>query len=198
MALKQTPSQTVGPFFAYGLTAQQYGYDHTAIADGTMWRDGVPGERISIYGQVFDGVGQAVSDAMIELWQADGEGRFAGAAAGEAPPGNSAFSGFGRAGTGVARDCRFEFDTVKPGSAGPGRAPVISVAVFMRGLLSHVYTRIYFSDEASANASDTVLQTVPADRRNTLIAQRQGGPGQPRYRFDVHMQGPGETVFFDV
>jgi len=190
----QTPSQTVGPFFAYGLTPEQYGYPSlTSIASGDLRTPEVAGEAIRIEGQVFDGAGEVVSDAMIEIWQADPQGRYAHPA--DKRGGNVGFTGFGRCGTGTDPESRFVFDTVKPGAVEEGTAPHINVVVFMRGLLSHLYTRIYFADEAAANGRDPVLLSVPAERRDTLIAQ----PSEDGvYRFDIHMQGDKETVFFDV
>jgi protocatechuate 3,4-dioxygenase alpha subunit len=167
----QTPSQTVGPFFAYGLTPEQYGYPFTQIASG---RIEAQGDKIKITGQVLDGNGDPVVDALVEIWQPD--------------------IGFARQGTGMRSDCSFEFETVKPRASAEG-APRINVILFMRGLLSHLYTRIYFEDEAAANAVDGVLLTVPKDRRATLIAKAKKA-GQ--YRFDIHLQGDNETVFFDL
>jgi len=190
--LKQTPSQTVGPYFAYGLTARQYGYPHSSIAEGAMADEDVTGERIRVEGRVLDGDGSPVSDAMIEIWQADAQGRHAHPADGRGA--NAGFTGFGRCGTGTDSKNRFIFDTIKPAAVAEGEAPHLNVIVFMRGLLTHVYTRIYFSDEAAANAGDPVLCSVPEDRRGTLIAVRQGDT----YTFDIRMQGDGETVFFDV
>jgi protocatechuate 3,4-dioxygenase alpha subunit len=192
MALKQTPSQTVGPYFAYGLTPQQYGYPLTSIASGAMRQADTEGERIRIEGRVFDGAGAAVSDAMIELWQADSQGRYAHPT--DPRGSNARFKGFGRVGTGTDPEQRFVFDTIKPGRVDARQAPHINVIVFMRGLLLHAYTRIYFADESAANAADPVLLSVPAERRDTLIAMRDGNT----YRFDIHMQGDRETVFFDA
>ena len=193
MALKQTPSQTVGPFFAYGLTPVPYGYPFADLAGARLAGEGVEGERIVIEGRVFDGEGQPVPDAMIEIWQADARGRIA------RPSGaNAAFTGFGRCGTGSDAEQRFRFETVKPGALDEKQAPHITVVVFMRGLLSHAYTRIYFADEAEANARDPVLSGVPAERRQTLIAAREETPDGPLYRLDIHMQGARETVFFDL
>jgi protocatechuate 3,4-dioxygenase, alpha subunit len=187
--LGQTPSQTVGPFFAYGLTPAQYGYDWTSIMDGTIARDGVPGSHITIEGRVLDGKGDPVTDAMIEIRQADAAGRMI------AEPGtNSGFTGFGRVGTGVEPGGLWRFATIKPGSIAKGEAPRLDVIVLMRGLLMHAFTRIYFEDEAAANAADPVLNMVPADRRATLVA-RLTAPNT--YSFDIHMQGDQETVFFD-
>jgi protocatechuate 3,4-dioxygenase alpha subunit len=194
--LRQTPSQTVGPFFAYALTPEQYGYDFKSIADGNLIEGDVPGQRIRIEGRVFDGKGDLVPDAMIEIWQADGEGRYAHPA--DTRGSNVAFKGFGRMGTGTDPESRFIFDTIKPGSVDGTQAPHINVVVFMRGLLLHAYTRIYFSDEATANARDPVLASVPAERRNTLVAVRNETPAGTVYRLDIRMQGADETVFFDV
>ena len=194
--LRQTPSQTVGPFFAYALTSEQYGYDFASIAGGSLIEGDLPGQRIRVEGRVFDGEGEVVPDAMIEIWQADGEGRYAHSA--DPRGSNIAFKGFGRVGTGTDAQARFIFDTIKPGSVDGKQAPHINVIVFMRGLLLHAYTRIYFSDEAAANARDPVLASVPADRRKTLIATRDETPAAVVYRLDIHMQGPDETVFFDV
>lgn len=188
--LPQTGSQTVGPFFAYGLTPRQYGYDFAQIADGAIAGDAVPGERIRVTGRVLDGAGQPIEDALVEIWQADAKGVFPG----PQRTANDGFTGFGRCGTGTDPERRFVFDTIRPGAPGPGQAPHLSVIVFMRGMLVHVYTRIYFPEEA-ANTSDPVLNAVPEARRATLIAQADG-PG--RYRFDIRMQGDGETVFFEI
>jgi protocatechuate 3,4-dioxygenase, alpha subunit len=195
-SLKQTPSQTVGPYFAYGLTAAQYGYPHNSIASSEVAEPLVPGEHVEIIGQVIDGAGDVIPDAMIEIWQADSEGRYAHPA--DSRGSNQIFRGFGRCGTGTMPDSRFMFRTVKPGSVDGKQAPHVNVIVFMRGMLVHAYTRMYFSDEAKANAHDPVLQSVPEDRRATLIAKREETGAMPVYRFDIHMQGDEETVFFDV
>lgn len=197
----QTPSQTVGPYFAYGLTPEQYGYPSlTSIAGADLRSPEVEGEEIRIEGHVLDGEGTPVSDAMIEIWQADPQGRYAHPAGpnSDGGRGNVAFKGFGRCGTGTDPENRFVFETLKPGAEDTAQAPHINVIVFMRGLLTHLYTRIYFADEETANAGDPVLQSVPAERRSTLIAPRARDGGKPVYRFDIHMQGDRETVFFDV
>jgi protocatechuate 3,4-dioxygenase alpha subunit len=185
--LPQTPSQTVGPYFAYGLVALQYGYPFASFGGREVAAAHTPGELISLEGQVLDGAGKPIGDALVELWQADAAGSCQSAD----------FAGFGRFGTGTTADNTFQFQTIKPGAVG-GKAPHITLVVFMRGLLSHVYTRLYFPDEAAANATDPVLNSVPADRRETLLARRIVSPGLPSYRFDIRMQGPAETVFFDV
>ena len=193
MSFRQTPSQTVGPFFAYALTAPQYGYEFSGIASGDLADDTVPGEHIRIVGRVLDGAGEPIPDALVEIWQADAEGRYPHRAA--LCESNTLFRGFGRFGTGTDPQHRFIFHTIKPGPV-EEQAPHINVVVFMRGLLSHAYTRIYFSDEAQTNARDPVLLSVPEERRPTLIARRDGAA--PTYRFDIRMQGADETVFFDV
>ena len=192
MSSEQTPSQTVGPYFAYTLTPEQYGYHFTSLAGPTMVDEKFPGERIRIVGRVLDGDGVPIPDAMIEVWQADTNGRYPDASR------QDGFTGFGRVGTGTDPECRFWFDTIKPGAPSEGQAPHLNVMVFMRGLLSHLYTRIYFSDEENLNAGDPVLLSIDETRRKTLIARREETPGGPVYHFDIHMQGALETVFFDV
>jgi protocatechuate 3,4-dioxygenase alpha subunit len=196
MSHKQTPSQTVGPYFAYGLTPEQYGYAMKSLDGAMLLRPDTEGEKVKIIGQVFDGNGDIINDAMIEIWQADAQGRYPHPA--DPHGSNSSFKGFGRFGTGTDPQNRFIFDTIKPGSAEPHVAPHINVIVFARGLPNHVFTRIYFSDETVANAADPVLTSVPEDRRATLIAQRSDTSDGGVYKFDIHMQGEAETVFFDV
>lgn len=194
----QTPSQTVGPYFAYGLTAAQYLYDFDQPFDAVVALPQAQGQHIRLEGRVFDGDGKPIPDAMIEISQADAAGRYPKSVAEAREAG---FRAFGRVGTGTDASNRFYFDTVKPGAEGPGEAPHINVIVLMRGMLLHAFTRIYFSDEAAANAEDAVLQSVPAERRATLIAQRSetgGNGGAVVYTLDIHMQGDQETVFFDV
>lgn len=189
MAEIPTPSQTVGPFYALGTS---WLHD-TDLAEGAK-----DGERITISGVVLDGDGKPVPDAFLEIWQANAHGKYAHPDDPQDKPVDPGFRGFGRVPT--DKDGRFHFTTVKPGAV-PGlgntlQAPHILVALFMRGMLRHAYTRIYFSDEA-ANASDPVLGLVDdAARRNTLVAQR--APGKAEYRWDVVMQGERETVFFDA
>lgn len=196
MTNKQTPSQTVGPYFAYGLTPEQYGYTLKSIDGATLRKADTQGEHIQIIGRVFDGAGDVINDAMIEIWQADAQGRYAHPA--DPRSSNSSFNGFGRMGTGTDTENRFVFDTIKPGAIAAGSAPHINIIIFARGLPSHAYTRIYFSDEATANATDTVLNSLPSDRRTSLIAARSETSTGINYLFDIHMQGENETVFFDV
>lgn len=186
-----TPSQTVGPFFHYALSPRDDGFPE--LVDNLMAPAETGGERLTLRGRVLDGDGEPVTDALLELWQADGEGRFSGA------PGtfNAAFTGFGRCA--VDADGVFSFDTVRPGAVpGPGggmQAPHLDLGVFARGVLRRLFTRVYFDDEA-ANASDPILALVPQERRGTLIARRQGAGRPMSYAFDVRLQGVDETVFF--
>jgi protocatechuate 3,4-dioxygenase alpha subunit len=192
-----TPSQTVGPFFKYGLTPNgEYEWNDAFTSD--LVTPDTTGERIRVEGCVFDGDGAPVPDCMLEIWQADAQGRFADPKDKRALP-NTAFRGFGRAGT--DGDGGYAFDTIKPGSVadpdGKPQAPHLLVAVFARGMLRHLYTRIYFGD-GNTNADDPVLALVPKDRRSTLIAQRQRNSDALVYKFDLRLQGDEETVFFEI
>jgi protocatechuate 3,4-dioxygenase, alpha subunit len=189
-----TPSATVGPYFAYALTPANYPF-RVQFSNALATAD-VAGERIRIEGCVTDGDGKGIGDAMIEIWQADANGRYAHPADPSAVA-NSGFKGFGRCEP--TADGGYSFDTIKPGAvagANGMQAPHIVVAVFARGMLRHVYTRIYFADEP-ATATDAVLALVPLARRKTLIAERSHG-GTATYRFDIRIQGADETVFFDL
>lgn len=177
---QQTPSQTVGPYFAYGLTPEQYRYNHSSIVSNHLFQGAsFKGERITIKGQVFDGNENPINDAMIEIRQ------------------DATLDGIGRVGTGTEPDNTFLIHTIKPSSQN-GQAPHLNVTVFMRGLLSHVFTRIYFSDEEGANSKDKIFNLIPKERQHTVIAQRREINGQVFYDFDIYMQGEKETVFFDV
>ncbi|WP_322105633.1 protocatechuate 3,4-dioxygenase subunit alpha [Paraburkholderia sp. J41] len=195
MALKETPSQTVGPYFAYGLCPQQYNFDFKSLFTPDVVEPEAEGEHITLMGRVFDGDGKAVFDAMLEFSQVDANGRFP---ASREDIAQSGFRGFARVGTGTDPHERFVVRTVKPGRENAGEAPHINVIVMMRGMLTHAFTRIYFDDEAAANAEDAVLCAVPAGRRETLVARRSEQNGNVIYTFDIHMQGARETVFFDV
>ena len=197
MSLKQTPSQTIGPFFSYGLTPEQSNYPNlSSVSSNSLLTDSTIGEEIRLEGKIFDGTGDIISDAMIEIWQADAEGRYPDQqSSGKA---NSNFSGFGRCDTGVDRQNNYIFKTIKPGQIDTKTAPHINVTIFMRGLLLHVFTRIYFSDEGKSNSSDAVLSTVPVDRQKTLIAKKVAGVTPATYVFDIFLQGEKETVFFDI
>jgi protocatechuate 3,4-dioxygenase, alpha subunit len=186
---KTTPSQTVGPYFAIGLPWPEGPH----VVDPST-----PG-AFTITGTIYDGAGVPIPDHLIETWQADPQGLYAdlhGHGGGSEMEG---FRGFARYGVEVG-DGRYEIVTVKPGRVkgvgGRGRlqAPHIAVTLMARGMLNRVVTRIYFGDEEEANAEDPILALVPAERRSTLIAT----PTDGGYRFDIRIQGPGETVFFDV
>jgi protocatechuate 3,4-dioxygenase, alpha subunit len=192
--LKQTPSQTVGPYFAYGLCPQQYDFDYKSLFTHVLADREAAGEHITIIGQVFDGDGSVIGDAMIEMSQVDSNGRYPESREDIVKTG---FRGFARVGTGTDAHKRFFVETVKPGRANPDDAPHVDVILTMRGMLLHTFTRIYFEDEAEANERDAVLAAVPADRRGTLIARREPNSANV-YRFDIHMQGDKETVFFDL
>lgn len=193
-----TPSQTIGPFAAPVLTPNEAGkkhYDWQQLIGNDLVTPDAVGERIRIEGSMFDGDGAPIEGILFEIWQADGQGRYAHPR--DARKTNSSFKGFGRVESDAAG--RFTFETVKPGPVpGPNgamQAPHIVVAVHMRGILTHLFTRIYFSDEA-ANADDPILKLVPSGRRDTLIAHRDAGSAV--YRIDFRIQGDRETVFFDV
>ena len=167
MSFQSTPWQTVGPYYRLGLEPLYRTDIAPAIAQG---------ERVEVQGQVFDGNGVPVSDAVLEIWQADAQGIYAHGEDPRRDDHDPAFDGWGRV----------------PGLRGEPQAPHLVVLVFMRGLLQATGARIYFSDEAS-NAEDGILALVPAERRHTLVAQAQG---KGLYHWDVRMQGPDETVFF--
>ncbi len=187
----QSPSQTVGPFFHDSLVR---GRDNVLVTDRAR------GARIRITGQVLDGDGAPIPDALLEIWQADAAGIYPHPADPGQANADPEFAGFGRCAT--DGQGRFEFKTVKPGPTrdqqGRTLAPQVNVRIFMRGLLIHAVTRLYFADEP-ANERDPVLAgLVPAERRQTLLARPEEGPDLPTYRFDIRMQGAGETVFFDI
>ena len=189
--MKQTPSQTVGPFYSLGLTQK---------TTNLLASDTTQGEKIRIVGCVFDGDGKSVPDAMVEIWQANAYGRYNHSDDKQEKPLDPSFLGWGRSGTDKAGV--FSFETVKPGPVpgpdGSVQAPHINVTVFARGMLVHAYTRIYFGDEP-ANETDPVLSSInDKGRRETLVAAREEKNGEPVYRFDIRLQGENETVFFDM
>jgi protocatechuate 3,4-dioxygenase alpha subunit len=198
MKLLPTASQTVGPFLHIGLAWLTI--DRLAAPD-------CPGQHFKIEGRVLDGDSRPVSDALVEIWQADAHGRYAHPEdthepltptprpARERGRGEEGFRGFGRVPTDA--DGRFRFFTIKPGPVADGhggyQAPHLLVSVFMRGLLKRLVTRMYFPDEPR-NADDRVLRLVPAERRATLVARPRA---RDELEWDILLQGPGETVFFD-
>jgi protocatechuate 3,4-dioxygenase, alpha subunit len=192
---KRTPSQTVGPFLHVGLVPGPYGVRE--IFSAVVADPGQPGTHIRIEGRIYDGDGNILPDAMVEIWQADAQGRYPHPADGRPVTSNS-FRGFGRCAT--DRDGGFTFSTVKPGTVpGPGgttQAPHINVGIFARGILKRLFTRIYFAGDP-ANTKDPILALVPTERRGTLMAKPD--PSNPSvYRIDIHLQGDKETVFFDA
>jgi protocatechuate 3,4-dioxygenase alpha subunit len=186
--LPPTPSQTVGPFFSFGLEWEDGPF---VVPEGTE-------DAVRIGGQLFDGLGHPIPDGLIETWQADPQGRFAHP---DDPRGAVEWEGF----RGFARcptdgEGRWSILTLKPGPIpGPGdtvQAPHLAVSVFSRGLLARLVTRIYFGDEEEANAADPVLRSLrggDAERATLIAASAEGG-----YRHDIHLQGPDETVFFAI
>jgi protocatechuate 3,4-dioxygenase alpha subunit len=195
--LKETPSQTAGPYVHIGLTpnfAEIRGV-YEGDLGASMLAPDTKGERVEITGRIVDGAGAPVGDAVVEIWQADADGSYV---APMSPNSNSvpSFTGWGRQPTNG--DGVYRFETIKPGPvAGPDgkpMAPHVSLWIVARGVNIGLQTRLYFDDEAEANATDWVLTKIPDPRRRqTLIARREGG----RYMLDIHLQGDNETVFFD-
>jgi protocatechuate 3,4-dioxygenase, alpha subunit len=188
MSLETTSSQTIGPYLHIGLTW---------LVTDNLAPPGVVGDRVTIEGRIVDGDGNAVNDAVVEIWQANAQGRYAHPDDPQDKPLEPAFKGFGRVTT--DQDGMFRFTTIKPGRVpAPGaglQAPHLNVTIFTRGLLKHLITRMYFPNEA-ANDDDPVLARVPNERRATLIAAPiEGSSGS--LRWDVVLQGKNETVFFD-
>ncbi len=183
----QTPSQTVGPYFTMRLSGE---------GENVLTSSETVGARIRIEGRVFDGDRKHIEDALIELWQADATGSYVRAD-------DRSFTGFGRCASDFATGA-YSFLTIKPGPVphpnGSLQAPHLSLTIQARGMLNPTFTRLYFVDEAEANADDPVLLSVPEARRSTLIAERaeDSGSSTPTYCFDIRYQGDDETVFFDV
>ncbi len=191
MALPPTPSQTIGPFFHFALLNED---ESKLIAPDHP-------SAIKVEGTVYDGAGEAVSDAMLEIWQADPDGRYVHPEDDEASPLRTGFSGFGRCGT--DDEGRYQFVTIKPGPVLASdeqrtpQAPYIWVSVYARGLLKRATTRLYFPDEEEANAADPVFASIEdPDLRSTLVARPTDEYGA--LRFDIHLQGGLQTAFFDV
>jgi protocatechuate 3,4-dioxygenase alpha subunit len=194
--LAETASQTAGPYVHIGLAPQQAGFDIFERNFGNVLAEpGTPGERVVVEGQVIDGSGTPLRDVLIELWQADVQGRY------DAP----GFRGWGRTGADFDSGL-YRFETVKPGPVpglrGEPQAPHLNLWIVARGINLGLNTRMYFSDEAAANEQDAVLNSIEwASRRRTLVGQRQQRDGETVYRFDIVLQSHDparETVFFDV
>jgi protocatechuate 3,4-dioxygenase alpha subunit len=203
--LRELPSQTAGPYVHIGLIPQQAGFDiFEKNFSNVLAGPETKGQRIRIEGRIFDGLGSPCKDILVEIWQANAAGRYnhpADAQSGkELDPG---FRGWGRTGTDFQTGV-YTFETVKPGSV-VGRhgtkpmAPHVNVWLAARGINIGLSTRLYFEDEAALNAEDPVLRMIdPPLRRETLIARREDRDGAAVYVFDIHLQGPQETVFFDI
>jgi protocatechuate 3,4-dioxygenase alpha subunit len=193
--LQETASQTAGPYVHIGLIPGQAGFDAFAKEFGPVLVTAETlGERIRVEGRVYDGMGQPIRDALVEIWQANAAGRYNSPNDTQNKPIDPAFRGWGRAGTDYETGL-FAFDTIKPGAVG-GAAPHISVWIVSRGINIGLQTRLYFADEVALNAEDPVLRMVDPVRRPTLLAHRQ--PGTATYVFDIRFQGDAETVFFDA
>jgi protocatechuate 3,4-dioxygenase alpha subunit len=206
-ARRETASQTAGPYVHIGLAPQAAGLDIFQNTFGSVLvNERTKGQRIHIEGRVFDGIGTVLKDVLIEIWQANAEGRYAHPA--DRQTGKSVdpnFRGWGRSCTDFESGV-YSFDTIKPGPVegrnGRYMAPHVNAWIVARGINVGLNTRIYFSDEAEANAKDAVLNLIEWEqRRKTLVAERldqRGESGAIVYRFDIRLQGDDETVFFDV
>lgn len=205
--LGQTPSQTLGPYFHQGLLRTRAVFqvpglcnDDADVFHHVLVRSGTFGERIALEGVVYDGLGQPIVDALLEIWQANAHGRYHHPLDTSERDLDPEFSGYGRAAT----DARggFAFLSVKPGAvSGPQarlQAPHINLVLGARGMTRHAFTRVYFEGD-SRLSQDPVLALVPEQRRPTLLARAAGQrDGATLYRFDIRLQGEGETVFFDL
>jgi protocatechuate 3,4-dioxygenase, alpha subunit len=188
--MQATPSQTIGPFFHLCLPVNE--------TVGRLAGPGAEGEALTLICRVLDADGAPVDDAMIELWQADASGVYNHPDDPRYQDHDPAFPGFARAATDESGECTFQ--TVRPGAVkeddGAVHAPHINVSVFARGLLKRAVTRVYFEDDA-ANVNDPVLSCVPKQRRETLLARRDSAQAWI-WRFDIHLSGERETVFFAI
>ncbi len=202
--LRETASQTAGPYVHIGLAPQQAGFDIFENDFGNvLTTPQTKGERIRIEGCVIDGSGTPLRDVLIEIWQANAEGKYAHP--GDRQAGKSvdpAFRGWGRACSDFETGM-YQFETIKPGAVvgrdGRLMAPHINFWIVARGINVGLNTRMYFGDETAANAADPVIRLIEWEvRRKTLIAQREARDGQVVYRFDIRLQGDDETVFFDI
>lgn len=199
--LSESASQTAGPYVHIGLAPRDAGFDIFEKTFGNVLVDqATKGERIRIEGRVIDGSGTPLRDVLVELWQANAAGKYNHPADKQDKPVDDAFRGWGRASSNFETGVWF-FDTVKPGSVtgrnGRAMAPHVNLWIVARGINIGLNTRMYFSDEEKANAADPVLNLIEWEvRRGTLVGKRDGA--KPLYRFDIQLQGPNETVFFDI
>lgn len=201
--LKETASQTAGPYVHIGLAPQQAGFDifeknFTNVLAGPATR----GERIRIEGRVIDGSGTPLRDVLLEIWQANAAGHYNHPADRQGKEHDESFRGWGRACSDFETG-EYRFETIKPGPAmgrnGREMAPHINFWIVARGINIGLNTRMYFSDEAERNAKDPVLNLIEWEvRRKTLVARREERNGEAVYRFDIRIQGEDETVFFDI
>jgi len=203
--LRETPSQTAGPYVHIGLIPHQAGFDIFEKPFGnTLAGPGTQGERIRVEGHVLDGLGAPCRDILVEIWQANAAGRYNHPAdQQESKDLDHNFRGWGRTGTDFSTGL-YAFETIKPGAVIGRRghkpmAPHINVWIAARGINIGLATRMYFDDERALNEQDPVLRIIePAVRRETLMAKRQQRGGETVYVFDIRLQGDQETVFFDV
>jgi protocatechuate 3,4-dioxygenase alpha subunit len=200
---RETASQTAGPYVHIGLAPKAAGFDiFENNFSNVLVNQATEGERIRIEGRVIDGSGTPLRDVLLEIWQANAAGRYQHPADTQDKPLDEGFRGWGRACSDFETGL-YTFETVKPGAV-PGRhgrlmAPHVNLWIVARGINIGLSTRMYFSDEAEANAKDPVLNLVEWEvRRKTLIGERSVEDGQVVYRFDIRLQGPDETVFFDI
>lgn len=201
--LKETASQTAGPYVHIGLIPRQAGFDVFEQDFGNVLADKkTAGERIRIEGRVIDGAGAPIRDVLVEIWQANAQGRYNHPDDNQHKKLDKSFRGWGRAGSDFQTGIWW-FETIKPGPV-PGRkgsmmAPHISFWIVSRGINIGLSTRMYFPDEAKANVADPILNLVePAHRRDTLIARKEKRGAKTIYHFDINLQGDDETVFFDI
>lgn len=198
--LKETPSQTAGPYVHIGLAPGAAGFETYEQELGwDITGPNAKGERIRVEGLVIDGTGSPIKDVMLEVWQANADGNYAHP---EGGPVEEGFRGWGRVLTDFETG-EWAFETVKPGATkgreGASMAPHINLWIVARGINVGLNTRMYFDDEADANAKDGVMSLVEwENRRGTLVATRSLRDDQIIYRFDIRVQGDGETVFFDI
>ena len=202
--LAETPSQTAGPYVHIGLIPHQAGFDiFERNFSNDLTAPETRGERIRIEGTVFDGAGAPIRDALVEIWQANADGKYNHPADRQEKPADGSFRGWGRTGADFRTGVWF-FETVKPGAvigrSGRGTmAPHVNFWIVARGINIGLNTRMYFADEAEANANDPVLNLIEDEsRRSTLVARREIREGKPVYTFNIYLRGERETVFLDV
>ncbi len=201
--LKETASQTAGPYVHIGLVPDFVGINvYQRYFGATLVGPDTPGERIAIEGRVIDGSGEPLREVLLEIWQADAAGRYPARANGPGEAVEPRFRGWGRSGSDFDTGL-YAFQTIKPGRVtladGGAAAPYINFWIVSRGVNIGLNTRMYFSDEAAANATDPVLKMIePESRRATLIARRSERDGKTIYIFDIHLQGAQETAFLDI